>query len=83
MNNGKTRASLMGIVAAYLLYTAYELFQGRNDPETTMTPAAMILFIALFVGAAVALAIYACRLWKRSAKEDPDPPQQEDRDSLK
>ena len=83
MNNGKTRASLMGIVAAYLLYTAYELFQGRNDPETTMTPAAMILFITLFVGAAVALAIYAYRLWKRSAKEDPDPPQQEDRDSLK
>ena len=83
MNNGKTRATLLGIVAAYLLYTAYELFEGRNDPNTTMTLPVMILFIVLFVIAAGFLVVYACRVWKRSKQEDDAPPQEDDKTSLK
>lgn len=83
MNNGKTRATLLGIVAAYLLYTAYELFEGRNDPNTTMTLPVMILFIVLFVIAAGFLAVYACRVWKRSKQEEEEQPAQEDGESLK
>ncbi len=57
----------MGIVGGYLLYLAYQLFEGRNDPETTMTPGIMILFITLFVISGAVLLVYAIRLWKNSA----------------
>ena len=70
MINGKTRASLIGIAGAYLVYTAYQLFQGREDPQTTMSPAMMILFIALFALAGCALMVYAVRLWLRAAKDE-------------
>lgn len=82
MNNGKNRASLMGVVALYLLYLSYQLFEARGDTNTTMTPAVRIMFIALFVIASVALLIYAVRLWRHS-KEDDDQPQQDDKNSLK
>ena len=83
MNNGKNRASLLGVVALYLLYLSYELFQGRNDPNTTMTPAARILFIALFVISAVGILFYAIRVWQRSRREDEQQPPQDDKNSLK
>ena len=70
MNNGKTRSSLMGIVAFYLLYISYQLFQGRNDPESTMSPVVTILFIIFFVCAAAGVLIYAFKLWKKSEKEE-------------
>ena len=73
MINGKTRSYLIGIVALYLLHISYELFQGRDDPNTTMTPAARILFIVFFVLAAIGLLIYAVRSWKRSGKDDEEP----------
>ena len=81
MNQQKTRSSLYGIVAAYLLYIAYGLFRDRNSADTTMTPAARILFIALFVLAAGALLVYAWRTWKQGSKEEDQPP--EDKTSLK
>ena len=64
MNSKKNRASLMVVVAAYLIYTVWQLFQGRNDPETTMSPALIYLFCALFAVAGVGLVIYAVRLWR-------------------
>ena len=83
MNNYKPRSSLMGVVAAYLLYTAFELYQGRNNPDTTMTPAVMILFIVLFVIAAGALIVYAYRLWKRGTQEEKEKAREDDPDSMK
>ena len=83
MNNGKTRASLLGIAGLYLLYISYELFQGRHETETTMTPLVRWLFIALFVIAAAFVLAYAWRIWKRSKQEDENPPSRDDRDSLK
>ena len=79
MNNGKTRSTLLGIVGAYLIYLAWQLFEGRNDPDTTMTVIPRVLFIALFVFCGAALLVYAFRLWKQSDKQE----QNEQDDSLK
>ena len=73
----------MGIVALYLLYISYELFQGRDDTNTTMTPAARILFIVLFVVAAIALLCYTIHIWRQSAKEDEQEQPKDDPNSLK
>ena len=84
MNNGKTRSSLLGIVGAYLLYTAYELWQDWGNTETTMTTPARAVFIVLFVLCGAALLVYAVFVWKRAEdqkEEKPKPP--EDENSLK
>ncbi len=83
MNNQKTRATLLGVVAAYLLYTAYQLYEGRTNPDTTMTPFVMILFIVLFVLAAAGLLIYAWKTWKQADKEEKENPSPDDPNSLK
>ena len=83
MNNGKTRASLLGLVAAYLLYLSYELFAARADTNTTMTPAARTLFIILFVLAAVALAVYAVHVWRHSDEEERQERRRDDENTLK
>ena len=84
MNNGKTRSSLLGVVGAYLLYTAWELWQDWGKTETTMTDPARIAFIVLFVLAGAALLVYAVRVWKRSDDQKEEKPQQrEDENSLK
>ncbi len=70
MNSEKTRSTLMGIVGAYLIYTAWQLFQGRNDPDTTMTLGIMILFVVLFVIAGAGLVVYAVILWKKGMREE-------------
>ena len=82
MNNGKTRASLLIIVALYLSHLAYELYQARGDTDTTMSPFMRVLFIVLFALAAVGLLIYAVVVWRRSGKEDDEKPQHRE-DSLK
>ena len=74
----------MGIVGGYLIYTAWQLFQGRNDPDTTMTIGIMILFMALFVIAGAALMVYAVILWKKGMAEDKEEKQTKgEEDSLK
>ena len=83
LNRDKTRSSLLGIVAGYLLYLAYQLFQGRDEPDTAMTPFARYAFIALFVIAGIALIAYAWREWKRSGKEEEKTPSDEEKNSLK
>ena len=82
MNQGKNRATLMGVVAAYLLYLAYGLLQDRTDPDTTMAPIARFGFIALFVIAAAAIGYYAVTLWRKSGKTREAPPK-DDEDGIK
>lgn len=72
----------MAVAALYMGYMAYSLFQGRNDPDTTMPPAVAILFAVLFALAAVALIVYSVRLWK-TRDESNENEQQERSDSLK
>ena len=68
LNNDKTRAGLYAVAAAYLLYLGFGLFRNRED--TAMTPVLRWLFIALFAAAAVGLAVYAVRLWKKGVREE-------------
>ena len=81
--NGKTRAGLLGAAALYLLYISYQLFQSREDTNTTMTPAIRILFIVFFAAAAVALLCYAVYIWRQSVREDEQKPPEDDPKSLK
>ncbi len=82
MNNTKNRSALMGLVGAYLIYLAWQLFEGRADADTTMSPGLLIFFIAFFVLAGGAVIVYAVRLWKRSGGEDKEE-DREDGDGLK
>ncbi len=81
MNGEKTRSCLIGIVGGYLVYLAWQLYQGRNDPETTMTVGMMILFVTLFVIAGVGLMGYAVILWKRGMAEDKEEKKAEDEEN--
>ena len=78
MNNKQARSSLYAIAAAYLLYLAYGLFQARYETATSMTPFMRWLFIILFAAVAVALGIFAVRLWRQGEKEKQT--EQDDRD---
>ena len=80
LNNGKTRSSLLGIVGAYLIYTAWELWQDWGNTETTMTPPVRIIFMVFFALAGAALLVYAVIVWRRSddqKDEKPQPPKNE------
>jgi len=73
----------MAIVAVYLLHLAWQLFEGREDPNTTMSPVLLWLFIGLFVLAAAGLLVYAWRLWKSAPKEEEERRKKEEENSLK
>ena len=66
-----------------MFYIAYELFQSRGDTDTTMTPAARILFIILFAAAAIALLCYTVHIWRQSAREEEQEQPKDDPNSLK
>lgn len=85
MNMQKARPAILGAAVVYLLYLAYGLFDGRNDPETSMSPVVRYAFIALFALAAIALAIYAYRLWATARKQESEGKKEEtsDEDSIK
>lgn len=84
LNNGKTRSSLLGVVGAYLLYTAWDLWQERGNTDTVMTVSARIVFIALFALAGAALLVYAVYVWKRSEdQKEENPRDRNDENSLK
>ena len=75
---------LLGIVGAYLIYIAYELWQDWGNTETTMTTPARVIFMVLFVLCGAALLVYAVIVWRRAVdqkEEDDKPP--EDENSLK
>lgn len=69
MNGKKTRASLFVLVAAYLIYLCYGLFQGRLDASTTMSSWVRYASIGVFVVSAVVLAVYAFCLWKQGKRK--------------
>ncbi len=84
MNNGKTRSSLLGIVGAYLIYIAWDLWQDWGNSDTTMTVPVRVIFMVLFVLAGAALLVYAVYVWKHSddqKEKKPQPPK--DENSLK
>ena len=83
MINGKTRAGLLGVAGLYMLYISWELFQSRNETDTTMTPTARWLFIILFVAASVFVLVYAWRAWKQSRQEEENPQPDDDENNLK
>lgn len=72
MDRERLRPGLLGAVGVYLIYTAYELFRGRNAPDSTMPPAVVVLFAALFALCGAAVAVYACALWRRALRDDGD-----------
>lgn len=80
MNKRGTRSGIYGIVAAFLLFTAYDLFKAKDDVETTMTPAIRIIFIVFFALAGLALIGYAWWSWKH---DDKDQESEEDKKSFK
>ena len=83
MNNGRNRSYIFGIVGAYLIYQAYQIYQNMDDPEAGMSRGLCIFFIVFFTLSAVALFVYAVRLWKASGKEKEKQQPEEDRDELK
>lgn len=61
---------LYAVVALFLMYTGYDLFRGRNDPETTMSPAMVIVFAVFFAAAGIALLVYAILTGRRMKQEE-------------
>ncbi len=70
--NGKNnlRLSMIAVVAGYMLYTAYQLFDNRNDPDSGMSMGVLILFVAFFSLAGIGLFAYAFYLWKKGKQEE-------------
>ena len=83
MNNAKNRSTLLGVVGAYLIYLAWQLFDGRGETDTTMAPAVRIIFTVFFVLAGAAILIYAVRVWRSSGKEEEQEKPKDDENSLK
>ena len=83
MNNGKSRATLQAVVALYLLYTAWELFQGRNAPDTSMAPQFAVLFAILFFIAAGGILYLAWKSWKRAEQSEESNEKEDNPNSLK
>lgn len=69
MNSYNGRSSLMALVGGYLLYTAYEIYDGMKT--SSMAPGLSIFFIILFVVAGLGVLVFAWTIWKRG-KEGKD-----------
>ena len=84
--NGKSRASLFGVAAAYLLYLSYDLFRAGRNADMGMNPLARWFFIVLFAASAVGIGYYAFRIWKQCDREEKEQQlqqeQQEEEDDL-
>ena len=78
MNSGKTRSTLLGVVGAYLMYLAYQLFEKRADADASMPPALRIVFIVFFALAGAAIIVYALLVWRKSREEDEQEQQHKD-----
>lgn len=72
MNGNRNRSMLMGVVGGYLLYLSYELLKGLIDNVPTDMPRAVsIISIAFFTIAGIGLLVFAWKLWKKPADEQP------------
>ena len=70
MNRPKNRSYLMGVVGGYLLYLAWQLFDDRNNPDSTMAVWLNITFAAFFVIVGIGLMIFAFRIWRIADREE-------------
>lgn len=72
MNGNRNRSMLMGVVGGYLLYLSYELLKSLIDNVPTDMPRAVsIIAIAFFTIAGIGLLVFAWKLWKKPADEQP------------
>ena len=71
------------MAGGYLVYLAYGLFRDRGQTDTAMSPAARILFIALFVVSAAGILVYAVHVWRDSKRDDDRQPPRDDQNSMK
>ena len=78
MRNERIHSTLLGVVGAYLIYLAYQLFEKRADADASMPPALRIVFIAFFSLAGAAVIVYAFLVWKKSRAEDEQEQQRKD-----
>lgn len=83
MRNERIHSTLLGVVGAYLIYLAYQLFEKRADADASMPPALRIVFIAFFGLAGAAVIVYAFLVWKKSSKEDGREQDKENENTLK
>ena len=84
LKNERIHSTLLGVVGAYLIFLAYQLFEKRADADASMPPALRIVFIAFFGLAGAAVIVYAFLLWKKSPKEDgQEQPRKDDENTLK
>ncbi len=83
MRNERIHSTLLGVVGAYLIYLAYQLFEKRADADASMPPALRIVFIAFFGLAGAAVIVYAFLVWKKSPKEDGREQDKENENTLK
>ena len=65
-----TRFSVIQQLPSLSFFTAYDLFKGRNDPESTMPMWLLIAFMVFFALAGAALLVFAIRLWVHSKDEE-------------
>lgn len=75
MDRDSLRSGLLGAVGVYLIYTAYQLFMGRDAPDSGMSPTTAVLFAVLFAVCGAAVAVYAWALWRgafRKGRDDDD-----------
>ena len=70
MKNKRIHSTLLGVVGAYLIFLAYQLFERQADADASMPPALRFLFIAFFGLAGAAVIVYALLVWKKSREED-------------
>ena len=72
MNTSSGRASLIAIAGGYMIYLAYGLLKNLLDNvPTTMPRAIQILAVIFFIGAGIALVVFAWKIWKKG-REDQD-----------
>ncbi len=83
MNNQKTRAALLGVVAVYLLFAAFKIYEGRMDPGNNVAPVVMIIIAVLFFLIAAGLLVYAWKSWMRSDREEKEKQARDDPDNTK
>ena len=84
LKNERIHSTRLGVVGAYLIFLAYQLFEKRADADASLPPALRIVFIAFFGLAGAAVIVYAFLVWKKSPKEDGQKqPRKDDENTLK
>lgn len=68
--NNQTHAVLLVLVAGYMLYIAYHLFDNLRSGVADMPQAAAIAAIALFGLAGVGILGFAWHIWRTRPTED-------------